>query len=303
MLDEIAFLLFGGAFARLHADHALAAAPLCAKRAHSCALDKAAVGDADNATLVRNQVFDIDLCFVGNNFRQARRTIFVANFAQLFFDDAEDALFLSENIAQIVDGLDKVLVFIDDFFALEPSPLLKAQIENFGRLLFAKSVTPIGPARRISNQDADLLDLTFGELERQEFYSGFVAIGRSANNAQEFIEVGERNQITFERFGALFGLAQLVSGAAQDDFAPMIDVNRVGFVERQQLRPAVIDRQHRNRKRTLQRGVLVEIGNDDFRVGVAFELDDNARVFIRLIANIADVGQDLLVYQLRDPLD
>ena len=69
------------------------------------------------------------------------------------------------------------------------------------------------------------------------------------------------------------------------------DVNCVSVLERQQLRPAVIDRQHRRGKRTLQRGVLVEIGNDDFRVGVAFELDDDARVFVRLIADVADVGQ------------
>src|SRR5207248_10440309 len=68
-------------------------------------------------------------------------------------------------------------------------------------------------------------------------------------------------------------------------------------------RPAVVDRQHRRGKRTLQRGVLVEVGNDYFRVGVAFELDDDARVLVRLIADVADVGQHLFVYQLRDSLD
>src|SRR5439155_8904959 len=48
---------------------------------------------------------------------------------------------------------------------------------------------------------------------------------------------------------------------------------------------------------------LVSICDHDFRVGAAFELDDDAPVFVRLIADVADVGQHLFVYQLRDPLD
>ena len=69
VLDKIALLLFGGAVARLHADHALAAAPLRAKRAHRRALDKAGVRNADDATLVDDEVFDVDLRFVRSNFR------------------------------------------------------------------------------------------------------------------------------------------------------------------------------------------------------------------------------------------
>ena len=49
--------------------------------------------------------------------------------------------------------------------------------------------------------------------------------------------------------------------------------------------------------------MLVEIGNDDFRIGVAFEFDDDARVFVRLIADVADLGKHFVVHQLRDPLD
>ena len=48
MLDEIAFFFLGRAFARGHADHAFAAAPLRAKRAHGRALDEAAMRDADD---------------------------------------------------------------------------------------------------------------------------------------------------------------------------------------------------------------------------------------------------------------
>ena len=51
MLDEIAFVFLGRAFARRHSDDAFAAAPLRTERAHRGALDEAAMRDADDAFL------------------------------------------------------------------------------------------------------------------------------------------------------------------------------------------------------------------------------------------------------------
>src|SRR5260370_18683349 len=61
MLDEIAFLFLGRAFARGHTDHALAAAALRAKGAHSCALDETAVGDAGDAAVVFDEILPFHL--------------------------------------------------------------------------------------------------------------------------------------------------------------------------------------------------------------------------------------------------
>ena len=50
--------------------------------------------------------------------------------------------------------------------------------------------------------------------------------------------------------------------------------------------------------------VLVELVEDDFRLGAPLELDDDAHaVAIALVAHIADVVDDFLVDQLGDPLD
>ena len=51
-----------------------------------------------------------------------------------------------------------------------------------------------------------------------------------------------------------------------------------------------------------QRGVLVEIVDDDLRIAVALQLDDDARVLVRLVAHRGDVGEDLLVHQIGDAL-
>ena len=111
MLDEIAFLFLGRAFARCHADDAFAAAALRAKRADRGALDEAAVGDADDAAFVARSDPPCDLAFVRHELGQARGGVFVANLAQLFLDDGENARFFRENIEQILDRLDQLFVF------------------------------------------------------------------------------------------------------------------------------------------------------------------------------------------------
>src|SRR4051812_21500340 len=91
MLNEIAFLFFRRALASLHANDAFAAAPLGAKCTDGSSLDESAMRDADDATLIGNEIFHVDLSLVWNNLRQARRAIFVADVAQFLFDDGENS--------------------------------------------------------------------------------------------------------------------------------------------------------------------------------------------------------------------
>ena len=69
----------------------------------------------------------------------------------------------------------------------------------------------------------------------------------------------------------------------------MLDVAGDRVLELEQLRPAVIDRQHVDAERRFERGVLVEIVDDDLRIAVALEFDDDAGVLVRLVAHVADV--------------
>ena len=82
----------------------------------------------------------------------------------------------------------------------------------------------------------------------------------------------------------------------------MIDVSGVRFLEGKEFWPPVIDREHDDGERAFQRRVLVKIIDDDLRVRVAFQLDDDPRVFIGLIANCSDVAENFLVHQLGDAL-
>src|SRR5690242_20834737 len=98
MLDEIAFFFLSRTFAGRHSDHAFAAATLGAKCADRCALDKPAVSDADDATLVANQILHRDLALVRYQLCQARGSVFVMNLVEFFFNDGENALLFRMDI-------------------------------------------------------------------------------------------------------------------------------------------------------------------------------------------------------------
>src|SRR5207247_4744884 len=137
-----------------------------------------------------------------------------------------------EHVLWILDRVDAGLVSRIALLPRESGELLQAQVENLVGLLFAERITAFSQPRRTTNNDPDLLDLSFRELECEKFHSGLVAICRFANDADEFVEIPQRNQITFQRFSALFGFAQFKTRTAQDYFAAMLDVAGVCFLER-----------------------------------------------------------------------
>src|SRR5438067_1219342 len=110
--------------------------------------------------------------------------------------------------------------------------------------MFAEGVASFRQARFVANENANLFDLSFGKIESKKFNARFVAIGRSANDANELIQVCQRDQIALERFCAFFRLAQFETRASKNDFASVFDIRLVSNFEWQQLRSAMVDRQH-----------------------------------------------------------
>ena len=165
------------------------------------------MGNADDAALIGDEVLHVDLSLVRRELRQTGRAVLIANLAQLLFDDGKDALLFRENVAQIFDRVDYLFVLLVDLFPLEAGELIKAKIENLIGLMFAERVTAFDQARFISNQDADLLDLPSCKFEGEQFHARFITVGRFANDANELIQIGKRDEITFERFRALLRFA------------------------------------------------------------------------------------------------
>ena len=72
----------------------------------------------------------------------------------------------------------------------------------------------------------DRLRLDVGEAEpRGEFRLGFVGRLARANDLDDFVDVVERDAVAFEQVRALFGLAQVVARARDDDVLAVRDEN------------------------------------------------------------------------------
>src|SRR5438309_10537761 len=100
----------------------------------------------------------------------------IANVAELFLNNSEDALFFRQDVAQISDRVDQLFVFSIDLLPLEASELIQAQIKDLIGLMFAKGITTIDQTGFVTNQDADLFDLALGKFKGKQFDARFISI-------------------------------------------------------------------------------------------------------------------------------
>src|SRR5262249_42205293 len=151
-------------------------------------------------------------------------------------------------------------------------------------------------------ENSETFDSLPRKLEREQFHASFFSRCGSTNNPDEFIQICERNKVTFESFSPFLGLLQFEASPAHHHFAPMLDVAIDQLFEIERFWPAVIDSEGVDRKTGLELRELIEIIDDDLGDGVALELNDHARILVGFVANGCDVADDLLVDQLGNPL-
>ena len=118
----------------------------------------------------------------------------------------------------------------------------------------------------------------------------------------EVVEVVERDFIAFENVGAVFGLAQQVAGAAVDDLAAVLDVAFEHFADVHELGLALVERKQYHAERRFELRVLEELVENHPRRFPAFELHHDPRVFVGLVAYVADFGENLVRHELGDVL-
>ena len=304
VLDEVIIL---GVVLRLlgsHADDPLATALLGAVRADGRSLDEPLVGDCDDASLVGDEVLDGDLPLLRNELGETGAGMLVPDGLQLGLDDREDALLAGKDVEEVLDGLEKLLILVVELVTLEPGQLVETQLKDGVGLRLAEAVLAlVVETGLVAQEDAELLDFLLAEAERQQTGAGLVAVLRVADDLDEVIKVRQGDEVALELLGAGLGLAEEEAGAAQDDLAAVLNEAGDRLLEREKLRTSPVDGQHRDGEGGLERGVLVEIVDHHLGDGVALQLDDHAGVLVRLVADGADVGDNLLVHQPRDALD
>ncbi len=189
-------------------------------------------------------------------------------------------LLVAEDLAQLLDPLDQIGVLLLDLVGLERGQPAERQLE-------------------------DRLRLDDGQLEAlDQPVARRLGVARAADQRDHLVEVGERDQQPLEHVRALLGAAQLVLRAADDHLALVIDVVADHLAQRQRPRDVVDERDHVHAERGLHRRVLVELVEHDLGDRVALELDhDPHPVAVRLVAQVGDLGDLLVVHEVADLQD
>lgn len=103
--------------------------------------------------------------------------------------------------------------------------------------------------------------------------------------------------------GAVFGFLEIKFCAADDDFAAVFDVAVDGVFQGKESRAAVVERKGVDAEGGFESGVFIEVGDDDFWDGIAFEFDDEADGFVGFVADVGDAFEFFVFDEVGDVLD
>src|SRR4051794_11691451 len=112
----------------------------------------------NNSSFVGDQVLQRELTLGGDDLRPAGTAVTLLNIAQLVGDNLQHALFLRENVQEVLDRGDERIVLALDRVALQPGQLIQAQLENGDDLALVERVAAVDELRFIANENAELLD-------------------------------------------------------------------------------------------------------------------------------------------------
>ena len=137
-----------------------------------------------------------------------------------------------------------------------------------------------------------------------QVFAGIGAAGRSADDLDHVVDVIEGDVVAEQNVLALAGLAQFVLRAAAHHINAVLDKKAQQFEQAEFARLAGDDGQQDHAERFLHLRELVEFVEDDLRLFVALDLDDDAHaVAVAFIANVGDAFDFLVLNQLGDVLD
>ncbi len=146
-----------------------------------------------------------------------------------------------------------------------------------------------------------------GDAERAgaQFADGLLARLARTNELHHFVDVADGVDQAFEDVAALLGLFQQVARAPDDHLFAMGDEVLDQLLEPHRARLAVDQRDVDHAHRDLARRVFVELVDDDVRIGVALEVDDDAALVLPagMVVGVADVLDGIPLHRLGDGFD
>ena len=262
--------------------------------------------DRDHHVLALDQVFVLDLAFLLDDDGLARGGELGLHLGQLVLDDGLHARARAQDV-EIVGDLHRELVeFLGNLLAAKRGQPLQAEIEN-GLGLFQRQprgAISIHPMPGIVDQRDHRLDVLGRPVARHQGIARGVRIGRGPDNANDLVDIGDRNGETDQDVGAVARLVEQEFGAARDHLLAERDEQRQQVLQVHHLRPAGIERQHVGAEIGLQRRETIELVQHHVRHRVALQFDDDAEaIAVGFVAQVGNALDLLLAHQFGDALD
>ena len=160
---------------------------------------------------------------------------------------------VGQDVAQVGDPVLHFLVFLFDFFPFQAGQAAQAHVENRRGLLVAEA-----------------------EFAHQGLFGDFIGL-RFANRPDDFVDVIQRNEQAFQDMGPGQRLFQFKFAAPRNDDLLVIQIVMEDFLQGQDAGMAVDEGQHDDTEGFLKLRVLVQLVQDDVRVRVGPQLDDDAQ--------------------------
>jgi hypothetical protein len=234
--------------------------------------------------------------------RAAVVTVLLLHLDDVFANDVEDEVFVREDALVALDLLRHRAVLVDEFFDFEPDELDELQPpDRLGlrlreeRVLVRRALEQdLGNLRRIRVARRD------AEAALAQLLDRLLARRARANELDHLVDVHDGEDQTFEDVAALLRLLEQEPRPAGDDFLAVRDEVLDQLLQAHRARLTVHQRDVDHAHRDLARRVFVELVDDDLRVGVALEVDDDADLVLPagFVVDPADVVDDALLHRL-----
>ncbi len=209
------------------------------------------MGNGDHHRFIRDHIHDADLAIGKSDLCSPRVTIFFFDLRQLQLDDLFPSFFPGENIFQVFNGLQQSFVLLFYFKSLQSDEALQAHFQDGLGLQIAQAETAHQAGVRL-----------FDRL-------------RIADQLDDFIEVIQRDQQSFEDVRPFFRFFQFILRAAHDDIQPKMDKLVDQLAKAEGPGTAIDQGDVVDAKGGLQRGKLIQLAQHNVGNGIPFQFDDD----------------------------
>ena len=260
---------------RRHARDASAAALLAAVGRGGNAFAVARVGERKDALFFFDQVFNVDLVLDVLNFSQAIVAVFVADGSQFVLQNALEHFLVRQQLAVIFDALFKLFVFRFQLFAFQPLQALELHVQHD-------------------------LRLNFGQIEplHQALFRVVVAF---ADGLDDLVDVVLSDEQALQHVLPVERFFEVVLRPLCDDLLLEGEIFIEHMAQGQNLRLLLVvdQRKHRHAERRLHLRLGKQAVQNDLRVRVLFEFNDDAHtVAVRLVADVGNALKALVAHLL-----